>query len=121
MLKKGFKENKNNITEAQLQYFAERTEGFSGSDIAILVKDAVYEPVRKLQAARRFRRLPNNKMLPVTEQEYGQDIVEGNWMTIPKENIEIPIIGAQDLETVMKKTKPSVDRTQLKQYEQWTN
>lgn len=42
MLKKGFKDNKNNITEAQLQYFAERTEGFSGSDIAILVKDAVY-------------------------------------------------------------------------------
>lgn len=85
------------------------------------MKDAVYEPVRKLQAAKRFRRLPNNKMLPVSEQEYGPDIVDGNWMTLPKENIEIPIIGVQDLETVMKKTKPSVDRTQLKQYEQWTN
>jgi vacuolar protein-sorting-associated protein 4 len=75
MLKRGLKENKNNITEAQLQHYAERTDGFSGSDLAVLVKDAVYEPVRKLQAARKFRRLQNGKLLPVGEQEYGPDII----------------------------------------------
>ncbi len=56
MLKRGFKDNDHNITEQQFHYFAERTEGYSGSDIANLVKDAVYQPVRKLQVAKKFKK-----------------------------------------------------------------
>lgn len=81
MLKKGF-ENNQNITEVQLRDLAERTEGFSGSDIAVLVKDTVFEPVRKLMNARRFRRLPNNKMSPVSEEEKGADIEECIWTSL---------------------------------------
>lgn len=34
-----------------LQELARKTEGFSGSDIAILVRDAIMEPVRRCQVS----------------------------------------------------------------------
>ena len=51
MLKRGMKDNHNTLTEEDYVEFAKRTENFSGSDIAILVRDAVYEPVRRLLGA----------------------------------------------------------------------
>ena len=32
--------------------------------MAILVRDAVYEPVRRLQTAKKFKKLPNGKYMP---------------------------------------------------------
>ena len=55
MLKNGMKENKNTLTESDFDFFAKKTEMFSGSDISILVRDAVYEPVRRLQTATKFK------------------------------------------------------------------
>jgi len=63
----------------------------------VLVKDAVYEPLRKLQTAKKFKKVKNGKLLPVGEHEFGPDIIEGNLMSISTENIEIPIITVQDL------------------------
>ena len=40
---------------------ADRTVGYSGSDISVLVKDAVYEPLRVSQKARKFRMAKNEK------------------------------------------------------------
>jgi SH3-like domain-containing protein len=34
---------------------------YSGSDISTLVKDAVYEPLRISQKAKKFRRVKNHK------------------------------------------------------------
>lgn len=42
MIKKGLTENANNISEEQLTQFAYKSDGYSGSDIANLIKDAVY-------------------------------------------------------------------------------
>ena len=43
---------------------AERTEGYSGSDIKVVVKDAVYEPLRISQKANKFRKTKNEKGEP---------------------------------------------------------
>ena len=42
------------LTEEDLEILAEHTEGYSGSDILLLVKDALMEPIRKCWAAMRF-------------------------------------------------------------------
>ena len=42
MLKNGMKDNKNSLTESDYDFFAKKTEMFSGSDISILIRDAVY-------------------------------------------------------------------------------
>lgn len=55
MLKRGMKDNPNTLNPQDFDEFAKRTEQFSGSDIAILVRDAVYEPVRRLQTAKKFK------------------------------------------------------------------
>ena len=55
MLKNGMKNNPNTLKEEDFDFFAKKTEMFSGSDIAILIRDAVYEPVRRLQTATHFK------------------------------------------------------------------
>eukprot|EP00696_Hemimastix_kukwesjijk_P010699 gnl/Hemi2/23450_TR7860_c0_g8_i1.p1 gnl/Hemi2/23450_TR7860_c0_g8~~gnl/Hemi2/23450_TR7860_c0_g8_i1.p1 ORF type:complete len:445 (-),score=46.59 gnl/Hemi2/23450_TR7860_c0_g8_i1:73-1407(-) len=43
------------LTDADFTELARRTEGWSGSDIAVAVKDALMEPVRTLQNATHFK------------------------------------------------------------------
>ncbi|RKO82703.1 hypothetical protein BDK51DRAFT_17993, partial [Blyttiomyces helicus] len=43
------------LTQRDYKVLADRTEGFSGSDIAVLVRDALMEPVRKVQMATHFK------------------------------------------------------------------
>lgn len=52
MIKQGLKDTPNNLTETDVKALATRTENYSGSDINILIRDAVYEPVRRLQLAK---------------------------------------------------------------------
>jgi vacuolar protein-sorting-associated protein 4 len=48
MLKNALKGNAHSLTDANIEDLAARTDGYSGSDISVFVRDAVYEPVRKL-------------------------------------------------------------------------
>ena len=75
MLKHNMKHNKHNLTEDDFKEFAERTDNFSGSDIATLVRDAVYEPLRRLQSATKFKKV-GDKYMPCREGEDGEP---GNW------------------------------------------
>ena len=43
------------INEIELDELALKTDGFSGSDIAILFNDAIFEPVRTSRMATHFR------------------------------------------------------------------
>jgi vacuolar protein-sorting-associated protein 4 len=61
------KDTPNELVETDYEEFAHHTESFSGSDISILVRDAVYEPVRRLQLAKQFRKLQNGKWTPCRE------------------------------------------------------
>jgi len=42
------------LTPADFKQLGEQTEGYSGSDISIAVQDALYAPLRKVQAATHF-------------------------------------------------------------------
>lgn len=43
------------LTENELKKLAKDTEGYSGADISIIVRDALMEPVRKVQTATHFK------------------------------------------------------------------
>lgn len=43
------------IRQAEFQELARRTDGFSGSDISVVVKDVLMEPIRKTQDATHFK------------------------------------------------------------------
>ena len=47
----------NSLTEEDLRTLARRTEGFSGADISVLVRDSLMQPVRKVQTATHFKKV----------------------------------------------------------------
>ncbi len=48
------------LTQADFEELAKQTEGFSGSDVNVVVKDVLMEPVRKTQEATHFRSAPES-------------------------------------------------------------
>lgn len=55
------------VNPEEMQKLAEKSDGYSGSDIAILVRDAIMMPVRTLQSAQYFKKvtLTCNRQLTV--------------------------------------------------------
>jgi len=49
------KKTPNSLTEDDIDSIAERTAGFSGADVSILVRDAAYQPLRICQNATKFK------------------------------------------------------------------
>lgn len=45
------------LTEENLKILARKTEGYSGSDISIIVQDSLMQPIRKVQSATHFKRV----------------------------------------------------------------
>lgn len=57
MFIKGIGATANSLTDDDFRVLAERTEGYSGHDVSIVVQDALMQPVRKLQDATHFKRV----------------------------------------------------------------
>ena len=55
---------KNNLQESDWAMLGEQSEGYSGSDIAVVVKEALMMPVRKCQTAKRFAPTPDGGWTP---------------------------------------------------------
>lgn len=45
------------LTNKDYKYLGEITEGYSGSDIAVVVRDALMQPVRKVLSATHFKKV----------------------------------------------------------------
>ncbi len=59
-------ETPNSVTDADYDRLAELSDGYSGSDIAVAVKDALMEPIRKCQAAIKFKKTPDGFVEPTS-------------------------------------------------------
>lgn len=55
-------ETPNDLTHKDYKSLGEMTEGYSGSDIAIAVRDALMEPIRKLRMATHFKPVPPHRL-----------------------------------------------------------
>ncbi|KAL0460063.1 UNVERIFIED_CONTAM: protein SUPPRESSOR OF K(+) TRANSPORT GROWTH DEFECT 1 [Sesamum latifolium] len=60
-----------NLTESDFEVLARKTEGFSGSDISVCVKDVLFEPVRKTQDAMFFIKTSNGTWMPCGPKQPG--------------------------------------------------
>lgn len=54
------KKERHNLTEKDFKLLAKQTDGYSGSDINSLIKNACYEPLRKYQKTDYFRQIGTN-------------------------------------------------------------
>lgn len=106
------------LTEEDLEDIANATNGFSGSDLATLTKDAIMAPLRKCQEATKFIKTKRGTYMPT----YASD-PNGVAMTMVDMDpslLQAPPICMEDFQSALTKTKPTVAQDDLLKYEEWT-
>jgi vacuolar protein-sorting-associated protein 4 len=102
---------------------AERTEGYSGSDIAIIVRDALMQPVRKVLSATHFKHVkdPESGATKWTPCSPGDpDAVEKSWDGLESDELQEPPLTLKDFLMSLDNTRPTVTMSDIAKHDQWT-
>ncbi|CAJ0947582.1 unnamed protein product, partial [Mesorhabditis belari] len=126
MFKLDVGKNRNDLADQDYRSLAEKTEGFSGYDINILVKDALMQPVRRVQTATHFKYVsgpdPNNPQTTVndllTPCSPGDPMaIAMSWLDVPQGKIAEPLLAMNDILRSLSTVKPTVNRDDLSKLE----
>ncbi|PON71160.1 Spastin [Parasponia andersonii] len=111
-----------NLTESDFEHLARKTEGFSGSDISVCVKDVLFEPVRKTRDAKFFRKTSKGMWVPCETTKRGA--VEITLQELDAQGlcskILPPPIKRADFDKVLPRQKPTVSKADLEVHERFT-
>ncbi|KAE8700211.1 Protein SUPPRESSOR OF K(+) TRANSPORT GROWTH DEFECT 1 [Hibiscus syriacus] len=112
-----------NLTESDFESLARRTEGFSGSDISVCVKDVLFEPVRKTQDAMFFYKTPNDMWMPCGPKQPGAVQITMQELAVKGLAAQIlpPPISRSDFDKVLARQRPTVSKADLEVHERFTN
>ena len=111
----------NDLTEEDYNELARLTEGYSGSDIATVVKSALMEPIRKCQSATHYKEIfdeGKKKFTPCAPSDPGA--IAMVLMDVPKGSLKPPKINGEDFFKILDSTKPSVSQNDLIKQQQFT-
>jgi len=117
-----------NLSVDDFQELAELTDGYSGSDVAVVVREALMMPVRMVQGATHFKRVmsPDRKNKDVlvsfwTPCSPGDPEAQGmTWIDIKGEELLEPMVTKRHFKQSIVSTKPTVNKADLERYETWT-
>lgn len=112
----------NLLTENDYRLLASKTDGFSGADIGVLVRDALMQPVRKVQNATHFKRctgpsrsdpnvIDHDLLTPCSPGDPGA--TEMSWMDVPGEKLLEPVVTVNDVLRSLANSKPTVNESDL--------
>jgi len=140
MIKLNLGDTPHTINDQQLELLASKTEGFSGSDIAILVRDAIMAPLRKCQSAKQFsmdnqgffyplEEYPNCPRCPISlsylpsvvgvQCSYCQAI-RNTLYDIPSGKLKEPKVTFEDFNKSLERAHASVAISELDRFISWT-
>ena len=140
MLKLNLGDTPNNLNEDDFEKLGQMTKGASGSDIAVLVKEALMEPLRRCQQAKQFyvdeegsyhpcTKYPNCSRCPPKLSTDDPTVIYdctscgSKRMTlwqVPPEKLKAPNVVLKDFQTVMKHSSSTVSPDELKRFTDWT-
>jgi vacuolar protein-sorting-associated protein 4 len=108
------------LQKRDFRRLARRLEGFSGSDISVLVRDALYEPVRTCQTATHFRQVRNAEGKQFFEPCQPHEGKAMTIMDIDPSMMAPPVVTYDHFVKACLTAKPSVGPDDLTQLEEWT-
>nr|XP_025878473.1 protein SUPPRESSOR OF K(+) TRANSPORT GROWTH DEFECT 1 isoform X2 [Oryza sativa Japonica Group] len=110
------------LTEGDFVSLAYQTEGFSGSDIAVCVKDALFQPVRKTQDAKFFIKADDDTWTPSEQSQPGS--IQTTMQELASKGLAakilLPPISKIDFDEVLVRQRPTVSKKDLVVYEKFT-
>lgn len=95
-----------------------RTDGFSGSDVANAVQDALMLPVKRVRGAKYFRRDATGWWVPCEGNEAGAQPM--TWKNVPQGKAKAPPLTVDDFFAAVAKVKPSVGANEITRCAEWT-
>jgi len=98
----------NSLTEEDFEELGKATEGYSGSDIAVVVKEALMLPIRKCQTATKFKKLQTGMFIPT----YPSDPtgIEMSLMEVEPHLLQAPDVTVEDFFQAIARIRPSVSQ-----------
>ncbi|VDB99362.1 unnamed protein product [Peniophora sp. CBMAI 1063] len=112
------------LSQKDYRTLAAKSEGYSGSDIAIVVRDALMQPVRKVLSATHFKRVPSNEDPSVTKwtpcSPGDVEAVEKNWSTVESDELQEPPLRFADFLKSLESVRPTVTAEDIVKHEEWT-
>lgn len=117
------------LNEEDLKVLAKKTDGYSGADISIVVRDALMQPVRKVQTATHFKRVTgpsptdpntivNDLLTPCSPGEPGA--IEMTWMDVDGDKLFEPPVTMSDMLRSLATSKPTVNEDDMKKLEKFS-
>jgi vacuolar protein-sorting-associated protein 4 len=109
------------LSAEDLDELARRSEGFSGSDVANAIQDALMVPVKKVHMATHFRKVVVDGAEYYSPCERGdRSGIPMTWKKVPGDKLKEPPLTAEDLFAVLETVKPSVTENETVKYHEWT-
>ncbi|KAJ2058780.1 Vacuolar protein sorting-associated protein 4 [Coemansia sp. S146] len=119
------------LTQRDYKMLAERTEGYSGSDIAVIVRDALMQPIRKVQVATHFKRVrcPADRAVPDGPQRDfwtpcspgDPHAIEKTWSEVASDELWEPDLSSSDFLKAVKNSRPTVNDADLEKQIEFTS
>lgn len=140
LIKMNLGDTPNNLVEDDFVKLGKATEGTSGSDIEVMVKEALMEPLRRCQQAKQFLVEEDGNYVPCEEYpncylctpklstdpegiDYTCQYCGALRMTlwdVPSDKLEAPPVRFSDFEKVMDHSHGTVSEAELKHFQEWT-
>ncbi|XP_029055477.1 vacuolar protein sorting 4 [Osmia lignaria lignaria] len=118
------------LTEEDFKKLAAATDGYSGADISIIVRDALMQPVRQVQTATHFKRVrgpsPKDPSIIVDDlltpcSPGDPAAIEMSWMEVEGDKLYEPPVTMKDMLKSLATTRPTVneeDMTKLEKFKE---
>merc|ERR1711953_964135 len=123
-------DTKNNLTPADFRTLGQMTDRYSGADVGIAVRDALMEPVRKVQQATHFVRARGES--PTDANIIADDLLtpcspampnalEMSWLDVPGDKLLEPVVDMKDMKKALHSTRPTVNDDDLSKLQEFTD
>ncbi|KAJ2123332.1 Vacuolar protein sorting-associated protein 4 [Coemansia sp. RSA 2131] len=119
------------LTQRDYRMLADRTDGYSGSDVAVIVRDALMQPIRKVQLATHFKRVRQ----PADRENASGELrdywtpcspgdahaVEMTWSDVQGDELWEPDLTLTDFLKAVKNSRPTVNSEDLSKHVKFTD